>query len=57
MLYTITIIRLNAETKVFENTEHHGVVLVGDLEAEFERRKIPFEHLDLVLSMKGGQKL
>lgn len=51
-MFTLTVIRLNSVTKVFENTESHRITLIGDVEKQLAYHKADFEQVERALSMK-----
>lgn len=55
-MYSITVIRLNAVTMVFENTELHSLLLEGDLKKELQKREVSEEGLLKVISLKKGER-
>ena len=38
IMYTLTLIRINLVSRIFENTEFHGILLLEDIEKELARR-------------------
>lgn len=54
MLFTLTLIRLNAVTMAFENTEFHSFLLLGDLEKELANHNTDFADVEKVLDMDKG---
>ena len=56
-MYTLTLIRLNVLTHVFETTEFNSIILLGDLEKELARHHTDFEQVGKVLNMQKGDRL
>lgn len=56
-MYTLTLIRLNVKTHVFENTEFNSVILLGDLEKELAKHHTDFEQVEKVLALKKGDRI
>lgn len=56
-MFTLTLIRLNSITKVFENTEVNCFMLRGDLEKELSNHHASFEQVEKVLEMEKGQSI
>lgn len=55
-MFSITIIRLHNVTKVFENTELHSILLLGDIERELAKRNADFEQVEKVLNLQKGDR-
>lgn len=55
MLFTVTTIRLNSGTKIFENTESNKFMLMGDIEKEFIYGGFEFKCFEDVCQMNKGQ--
>jgi hypothetical protein len=56
-MYSITIIRFNATTRAFEDTEAHSIILKRHLNTEFGKREAPFNSLSKVLNMAKGDSI
>lgn len=56
-MYTLTLIRLNVLTHVFENTEFNSIILLGDLEEELAKHHTNFKQVEKVLNMKKGDRI
>lgn len=55
-MYTLTLIRLNAETRVFEHTDYHNTISMEELERMLRERNYEEESLQGILAMKKGHK-
>lgn len=56
-MYTLTLIRLDSNTRVFQNTEFHSICLLGDIEKELANHHVPFYDVERVFNMKKGDRL
>lgn len=56
IMYTLTLVRINLVSKVFENTEFHGILLLGDIEKELAAHNTSFEDVEKVLNLKKGER-
>jgi hypothetical protein len=57
MLFTITTIRINHQTRVFENTEINQFILLGDIEKELINNGCDFSQWEKVLAMQKGDTI
>lgn len=56
-MYSLTIIRLNSETKVFENTEFNGLETEGGVYNEISSYGCPIEHLEKFKALQKGDRM
>tara|TARA_R110000868_G_C10503854_1_gene731420 strand:+ start:80 stop:307 length:228 start_codon:yes stop_codon:yes gene_type:complete len=56
-MYTLTLIRLNSVTRVFENTEYHSPILLGELENELAKHHTDFKQVEEVLNLQKGERI
>lgn len=56
-MYSLTLIRLNSNTRVFENTEFHSICLLGDVEKELANHNVDFDQVEKVLNLQKGDRI
>ena len=53
-MHTLTLIRLNSITRVFEDS---GICLLGDIEKQLQKHSASFEDVEKALNMWKGDRL
>ena len=53
-MHTLTLIRLNSITRVFEDS---GICLLGDIEKQLQKHSASFEDVEKALNMRKGDRL
>jgi hypothetical protein len=56
-MFTVTIIRLESKTFVFENTETNTTLFSGQIENELTKRNVDTDKIQSVLNMKFGDRM
>ncbi len=56
-MYTLTLIRLNSNTRVFENTEYHSICLLEDIERALSDHNVDFDQVEKVLNLQKGNRI
>lgn len=57
MLFTVTTIRINNQTRAFENTEINAFMLLGDIEKELITNGCDFSQFERILNMQKGDSI
>lgn len=55
-MFTLTLIRLNSVTRVFEKNEFNAICLLRDVEKQLNNHSVPFDK-DKISNMKKGDSL
>ena len=50
-MHTLTLIRLNSITRVFEDSEFNSICLLGDIEKQLQKHSASFEDVEKALNM------
>ena len=53
-MYTLTLIRLSLDNKVFENTEAHNFMLIGSVQRELDYHNASSEQIEEFLKLEKG---
>lgn len=56
-MYTLTLIRLDSNTRVFQNTEFHAVCLLGDIEKQLSKHNSSFSDIEKFHNLQKGDRL